>query len=58
MWCLGMSRATGDSCIAAYVKMLPISHVKWLEDFKNRVDMTLQDMVEQAWWGWVDGWTR
>jgi len=53
-----MSRATGDSCIAAYVKMLPISHVKWLEDFKNRVDMTLQDMVEQAWWGWVDGWTR
>jgi len=28
-----------------------------LEGFKKRVDVALQDMVEQAWWGWVDGWT-
>ena len=28
-----------------------------LEGFKNRVDVALRDMVEQAWWGWVGGWT-
>ena len=28
-----------------------------LEGFKNRVDVALGDMVEQAWWGWVGGWT-
>jgi len=21
------------------------------------VDVALGDMVEQAWWGWADGWT-
>jgi len=21
------------------------------------VDVALGDMVEQAWWGWMDGWT-
>jgi len=26
-------------------------------EFKNRVDVALGDMVEQAWWGWVGGWT-
>jgi len=28
-----------------------------LEGFKKRVDVALQDMVLQAWWGWGDGWT-
>ena len=28
-----------------------------LEGFKNRVDVAPGDMVEQAWWGWVGGWT-
>jgi len=28
-----------------------------LEGFKNRVDVALRDMAEQAWWGWADGWT-
>jgi len=28
-----------------------------LEGFQNRVDVALGDMVEQAWWGWVGGWT-
>jgi len=28
-----------------------------LEGFKNRVAVALGDMVEQAWWGWVGGWT-
>jgi len=28
-----------------------------LEGFKNHVDVALGDMVEQAWWCWVDGWT-
>jgi len=28
-----------------------------LEGFKNCVDVAPGDMVEQAWWGWVDGWT-
>jgi len=28
-----------------------------LEGFKNHVDVALGDMVEQAWWGWVGGWT-
>jgi len=28
-----------------------------LEGFKKHVDMTLQDVVWQAWWGWGDGWT-
>jgi len=28
-----------------------------LEGFKKRVDVSLQDMVEQAWWCWGDGWT-
>ena len=28
-----------------------------LEGFKNCVDVALGDMVEQAWWGWADGWT-
>jgi len=28
-----------------------------LEVFKKSVDVTLQDMVEQAWLCWVDGWT-
>jgi len=28
-----------------------------LEVFKKQVDMALQDMVEQAWWCWADGWT-
>jgi len=32
------------------------SHHPW-RGSKNRVDVALQDMVEQAWWGWVDGWT-
>ena len=26
-----------------------------LEGFKKPVDMALRDMVEQAWWCWVDG---
>ena len=28
-----------------------------LEGFSNHVDVALGDMVEQAWWCWVDGWT-
>ena len=28
-----------------------------LEGFRNRVDVALGDMVEQAWWGWAGGWT-
>jgi len=28
-----------------------------LEGFKKCVDVALQDMVEQAWWCGVDGWT-
>jgi len=28
-----------------------------LEGFKKRVDVALQDMVQQAWWCWPDGWT-
>jgi len=28
-----------------------------LEGFENRVDVALGDVVSQAWWGWVDGWT-
>ena len=28
-----------------------------LEGFKKCVDVALQDMVKQAWWCWVDGWT-
>jgi len=28
-----------------------------LEGFKHRVDVALGDMVEQARWGWVGGWT-
>jgi len=28
-----------------------------LEVFKKRVDMALQGMVQQAWWGGVGGWT-
>jgi len=28
-----------------------------LEGFKKRVDVALQDMAQQAWWCWVDGWT-
>ena len=28
-----------------------------LEAFRKCVDVALWDMVEQAWWGWVDGWT-
>jgi len=28
-----------------------------LEVFKKHVDMALQDVVSQAWWCWVDGWT-
>jgi len=28
-----------------------------LEGFKKRVDGALQDMVQQAGWCWVDGWT-
>jgi len=28
-----------------------------LEVAKKRVDMALQDMVSQAWWCWVGGWT-
>jgi len=28
-----------------------------LEGFKHRVDVALEDMVWQAWWGWGDGWT-
>jgi len=27
-----------------------------LEVFKKRVAVALQDMVQQAWWCWVDGW--
>jgi len=27
-----------------------------LEVFKKCVDVALQDMVQQAWWCWVDGW--
>ncbi|KAK4808695.1 hypothetical protein QYF61_020184 [Mycteria americana] len=29
-----------------------------LEEFKNRVDVALRDMVQEAWRCWVDGWTR
>jgi len=29
-----------------------------LEGFKKRVDVALGDMVYQAWWCWVDGWTQ
>ena len=29
-----------------------------LEVFKKRVDVALQDTVQQAPWGWVGGWTR
>jgi len=28
-----------------------------VEEFKHCVDVALGDMVEQAWWGWVGGWT-
>ena len=28
-----------------------------LEGFKHHVAVALGDMVEQAWWGWVHGWT-
>jgi len=28
-----------------------------LERFKKCADVTLQDMVQQAWWCWVDRWT-
>jgi len=28
-----------------------------LEGFKNCVDVAPGDMVEQAWWGCVGGWT-
>ena len=28
-----------------------------LEGFKNHLDVALGDRVEQAWWGWVGGWT-
>jgi len=28
-----------------------------LEGFKNCVDVALEDMVWQAWWGGGDGWT-
>ena len=28
-----------------------------LEGFRNLVDVALGDMVEQAWWAWVDSWT-
>ena len=28
-----------------------------LEVFKKCVDVALWDMVWQAWWCWVDGWT-
>jgi len=28
-----------------------------LEAFRKCVDVALWDMVEQAWWGWGDGWT-
>jgi len=28
-----------------------------LEVFKKHVDVALQNMVQQAWWCWVDGWT-
>jgi len=28
-----------------------------LEGFKKRVDVAVGDMVQQAWWGWGDGWT-
>jgi len=28
-----------------------------LEGFKKRVDVALQDMVQQAWGCWGDGWT-
>jgi len=28
-----------------------------LEVFKKRVDVAFQDMVQQPWWCWVDGWT-
>ena len=28
-----------------------------LEVFKKCVDMALQDMVQWAWWCWVDSWT-
>ena len=28
-----------------------------LEGFTERIDMALQDVVQQAWWSWVDGWT-
>jgi len=28
-----------------------------LEMFKKRVDMALQDMVQQSWWWWDDSWT-
>jgi len=30
----------------------------FLEGFRHRVDVALGDMVEQAWWGWVGGWTQ
>jgi len=28
-----------------------------LEVFKKHVDVALQDMVQQAWWCWVDSWS-
>jgi len=28
-----------------------------LEVFKKRIDLALRDMVQQAWWCWVHGWT-
>ena len=43
-------------------------HWKWLSRevaeplslkvFKKRVDLALRDMVQWAWWWWVDVWTR
>lgn len=29
-----------------------------LEEFKNRGDIALRDMVQWSWWGWGDRWTR
>ena len=29
-----------------------------LEVLEKGVDVALRDMVQWAWWGWADGWTR